>query len=124
MWLGSQTNLRACFISRILVLQQYSGIYFWYYNNTTNFTPGITWRLRENGFIPWTIRIFFFSDFSFTHCNLHSESTLLPGAPVGWYGDQTKKKFIYVIREEGMRREVVQERGERKKIESIKMNYT
>lgn len=52
-------------------------------------------------------------------------STLPPGAPVGWYGDETKKSCVCVIREEGMGGEGLGgEKTERKKTENIRMNHT
>lgn len=91
-WLSSQINLQACFTSVL------------YYSNWTNFTFRNNIISEEKWISPSIIRISLFPDISFTCCSLHSGSTvpctLLLGAPGGWYGDQTKKKFIYVIREE------------------------
>lgn len=111
-WLSSQTNLQACFISVL------------YYSNTTNFTLRNNIMSEEKWISPSVIRISLFPDLSFTCCNLHPGSTLLPGAPGGWYGDQTKKKFMYVIREESWEEKGYRgEEKERKKIENIRMHY-
>lgn len=67
-------------------------------------SPGITLTRRENGVsIPsWTRRNRLFlalSEFP-SFLRVLSGSTPYPGASVGWYGEKTKKSFVYVLREE------------------------
>lgn len=83
-WLSSQTNQQAFLTSGVCITAV-----------QLTLPPGIILCLRENGYLPSTIRISLFPDLSFIYCSLHPRSTQLPGAPVGWYGDQTKKKFMY-----------------------------